>query len=300
MLRRLWLPILVFAVIAVTGLAVAVAADKTFGAAGAGRGYVQRIKLPPTGGAVDLPKVAGPPDASRPLVVIDPGHGGHDPGAGTGDLKEKALTLTLARALREALLKEGGVRVALTRDEDRYLMLAERSDIARRLGADLFLSIHADSAESGDARGASVYVLSERGSSEAAVRIAARENRADTINGVALGETSDAVGAILIDLSQRETLGSSSEFARLVLRELRGKLRLRGEGGTEGVHVQSAAFVVLKSPDLPSALFEAGYISNVEDQALLASPAGQDAFAMATATAIRAYFARRSAPSPAR
>lgn len=265
-----------------------IATDRTFGAPGKGRDYVVRIELPAAGGVIGLPMVAGPLDASRPLVVLDPGHGGYDPGAGTGELKEKMLTLRLAQALRDELVRGGGIRVALTREEDRYLMLAERSSIARRLHADLFLSIHADSVENGDARGASVYTLSERGSSEAAARIAARENRADMINGVQLADTSDAVSAILVDLSQREALVSSNEFARLIQRELGGRLRLRDEA------VQSAAFAVLKSPDLPSALFEAGYISNPEDQALLSSDEGQQAFAEGAAQAIRVYFARRA------
>lgn len=289
--RRLLLGLLLLACIAFFGMIIVT--QHSFGRVG-GRGYVLRIPLAPAGGEIDLPRVAGPPDAGRPLVVLDAGHGGHDPGAGTGELKEKMLTLRLATALRDELLKEGGIRVAMTRDEDRYLMLAERSSIARRLKADLFLSIHADSAENGEARGASIYVLSDKGSSEAAARIAARENRADLINGVALADTNDAVSAILVDLSQRETLVGSADFARLLLRELRGGLRLRGEG------VQSAAFAVLKSPDLPSALFEAGYISNPEDQALLASDEGQQAFAKAAAQAIRVHFARRSSASPSR
>lgn len=125
--------------------------------------YVQRIELPDGGALVGLPAISGPPDASRPLVVIDAGHGGHDPGAGLPPIQEKQLTLMLAKALREELLKQGGIRVALTRDDDRYLMLDERSGIARRLRADLFLSIHADSVEDGaQASGASVYTLSER------------------------------------------------------------------------------------------------------------------------------------------
>ena len=257
--------------------------------------YVLRVPLPPAGRMIGLPKIHGPPDASRPLVVIDAGHGGHDPGAGTGDLKEKALTLRLARALRDELLRKGGIRVALTRDKDRYLMLSERSSIARRLKADLFISIHADSIATEDAFGASIYVLSQRGSSQTASRIAARENRSDVINGVQLAETSDKVSAILVDLSQRETLASSGEFARLALRELRGgRLRLRREG------VQSAAFVVLKSPDMPSALIEAGYISNPEDKAMLASPEGRGAFAKAVGRAVRVYFARRSGAFPSR
>ena len=156
-------------------------------AVGGGLDYVQRIELPDGGALVGLPAIAGPQDASRPLVVIDAGHGGHDPGAGMPPIQEKQLTLMLAKALRDELLKEGGIRVALTRDDDRYLMLDERSGIARRLGADLFLSIHADSVEDGaQASGASIYTLSERGTNETAARIAARENNADTINGVRL------------------------------------------------------------------------------------------------------------------
>lgn len=272
--------------------AAMIVTDRTYRVSGPDRRYVVRIPLPAAGGAIGLPKIEGPPDASRPLVVLDAGHGGHDPGAGAGALKEKMLTLRLAQALRDELLERGGVRVAMTRDDDRYLMLGERSSIARRLGADLFLSIHADSVEIGDARGASIYVLSDRGSTETAARIAARENRADMINGVQLADTSDAVSAILVDLSQRETASGSADFARLVLRELNGRLRLRSEA------VQSAAFAVLKSPDLASVLFEAGYITSPEDSAVLASPQGQQAFAEATAQAIRAYFARRSGASP--
>lgn len=278
---------LLLLLVPVAVLAALITADRTFGSPGRGRDYVQRIELPPVGRAIDLPDVQGPPDASRPLVVIDPGHGGYDPGAGTGELKEKMLTLQLARALRDELLAAGGIRVALTRDDDRYLMLPERNGIARRLRADLFVSVHADSIDNGDARGASVYVLSDRGSSEAAARIAARENAADRVNGVILADTSDAVSAILVDLSQREALGESTQFAELVLREVSGRLRLRVDT------VQSAAFAVLKSPDVPSVLFEAGYISNPDDAALLSSPEGRDAFARAMARAIRVYFARR-------
>jgi N-acetylmuramoyl-L-alanine amidase len=245
--------------------------------------------LPPASSAVGLPAIQGPLDASRPLVVIDAGHGGHDPGAGREPLLEKTLTLQLARSLRDELLRGGGVRVALTREDDRFLLLPERSGIARRLKGDLFLSIHADSVEgSGLARGASVYTLSQRGTSETAARLAARENRADTINGVSLADTSDVVSAILVDLSQREAQARSDEFARLILREANDKLRLHDE------EVQSAAFVVLKSPDMPSVLFESGYISNPDDAALLASPEGRKTFAEATAQAIRLYFARQS------
>lgn len=280
-----------FAFLLLAPLAVLVAMiviDRVWGGPGRGRDYVLRVDLPPAGGRIGLPEVRGPPDASRPLVVLDPGHGGHDPGAGTGALKEKMLTLRLAKALRDELLERGGIRVALTREDDRYLMLAERSSIARRLKADLFLSIHADSVDNDSARGASVYTLSERGSNEVAEKMAARENRADVINGVVLAETSDTVSSILLDLSQRETQTASVDFARLILREVSGTTRMHDE------KVQSAAFAVLKSPDLPSVLFEAGYISNPADAAFLSSDDGREFIAKATARAIRVYFARRA------
>ncbi len=264
-----------------------IAADRLVGAPGRAGSSV-RIELPPAGGEIGLPPVEGPLDASRPLVVIDPGHGGHDPGAGTGKTKEKELTLALAQQLKQQLLAGGGVRVALTRGDDRYLLLDERAGIARRLKADLFLSIHADSADTPDASGATVYTLSDKGSDEIATRLAARENQADTVNGVPLSGTSDAVGAILVDLSQRNTDERSTEFARLILREGEGRLPFRQRSQRQ------AAFVVLKSADIPSVLFEVGYISNDKDAGRLVSPAGQQAFAEVTAQAIRVFFARHA------
>jgi len=261
--------------------------NRAFDEANQGYDYVVRIKLPPVDAPVDLPPVLGPQDASRPLVVIDPGHGGFDPGAGLGAVKEKDVALAMGLALRDKLLQQGGIRVAMTRDTDRFVSLADRPSIARRLGADLFISIHADSAESDTARGASVYVLSAKGSDEAAVRFAARENGADKVNGVPLSRNSDAVNSILLDLSQAEAQSGSSEAAHLLLRELTGKVRLhRGR-------VESAALAVLKAPDIPSILFETGYINNPQDEALLTSKAGRDTLASATARAIRVFFARK-------
>lgn len=255
-----------------------------------GYDYVQRVVLPHAGEAIDLPSVAGPLDASRPLIVIDAGHGGHDPGASGHDLIEKRLTLDMAKALRDELLRGGGIRVALTREDDRFLVLEERSGIARRLGADLFVSIHADSVEASDvAHGASVYTLSERGSSETAARLAARENRADEVNGVSRAGTSDAVAAILVDLSQRDAQAKSDAFAALALRELRGAVALHDS------QAQSAAFVVLKSPDMASALLESGYVSSADDAARLATAEGRKPFVDAIARAARIYFARQSA-----
>lgn len=287
---RLKLALIVIAAVAAVAAAVVAWFAFTAGAGSRAGGwsYVQRIELPPSGTPVGLPTIAGPPDASRPLIVIDAGHGGHDPGAGLPPIQEKQLTLMLAEALRDELLKGGGIRVALTRSDDRYLMLEERSGIASRLKADVFLSIHADSVEGGQASGASVYTLSERGTSDTAARFAARENRADTINGVRLSGQTDTVSAILVDLSQRETQARSEDLARLILREAKGTLDLHDKT------VQSAAFVVLKSAELPSVLFEAGYISNPEEAARLASSAGRRAFAETAARAIRSYFARQS------
>lgn len=284
--RALQLVAVLFAPVAV--FAAMVAADRAFGGLNGGQAYVQRFELPPDDSGVGLPPVAGPLDASRPLVVIDAGHGGHDPGAGTPALYEKQVTLKLAQTLRDKLLADGGIRVAMTRDDDRFLMLPERYDIARKLKADLFISIHADSAENAEATGATVYTLSDKGSSEVATRMAERENSADTINGVSLDGKSNALEAILVDLSQRETQVKSDEFARLIVREGQGKLAFRP------VPIGSAAFIVLKSPDVPSVLFESGYISNSADAARLASDQGRTIFAEITARAMRVYFARRS------
>jgi N-acetylmuramoyl-L-alanine amidase len=254
-----------------------------------GRGYVVRIALPQAGAALDLPPVAGPQDLSRPLVVIDAGHGGHDPGASGDGFNEKTLALGLARALRDRLVQEGGIRVALTRDEDKFLVLEERAEVARRLGADLFLSIHADSAgEQSGISGASIYTLSSSASDEASARFAARENSADRVNGVTLSGQSDTVSSILVDLSQRRTQGQSNEFSSLILREGQGRL------GFHPSPQRSAALVVLRAPDVPSVLYESGFISNPQEAQRLASPEGRATFADVMARAIRVYFARQS------
>jgi N-acetylmuramoyl-L-alanine amidase len=258
-----------------------------------GRSYVIRLTLPDADQLVGLPPVDGPQDPGRPLVVIDPGHGGHDPGASgagaLGRVREKTLALGLARALRDELLRRGGIRVALTRNDDRFLVLEERAEIARRLGADLFLSIHADSAgDRAGVSGASVYTLSARASSEAAARFAARENSADIVNGVALADQDAEVNAILVELAQRRSQQRSDEFAGLIVREAQGVLAFHPQAR------RSAALVVLKAPDVPSALFEAGFISNPSDAGRLASPDGQRGFAEAMARAVRVYFARQA------
>ncbi|GGY96841.1 N-acetylmuramoyl-L-alanine amidase family protein [Novosphingobium colocasiae] len=286
MSRRLSL----FAVLAtpLAVLALVFAVNRDFWMAKDGDGYVIRFDMPSADAPVDLPDVEGPADSSRPLVVIDAGHGGFDPGAGNAGLREKDVALGVALAVRDRLVEEGGIRVALTRDNDRFIALADRPDIARRLNADLFVSIHADSAENDTARGASVYVLSEKGSSEAAQRIAARENGAGQVNGVPLANNDAAVGAILLDLSQRNAQAGSAQMGRLLLRELQGNVGLHRDT------VQTAALAVLKAPDIPSILFETGYINNADDARILTSRAGRAQIADDLARAIRVFFARKA------
>lgn len=255
-----------------------------------GRGYVIRMELPQAGAPVDLPTVYGPDDKSRPLVVIDAGHGGHDPGASGAGFKEKALVLGLAKALKDELVEQGGIRVAMTREDDRFLALGERFAIARDLDADLFISIHADSAgDISGVSGASIYTLSNEASSEAAARFASRENEADMVNGVMLEGQSDDVNTILVELSQRRIQGDSAEFAGLITREGRGVLKFHPQAR------RSAALAVLRAPDVPSVLYEAGYITNPSDAERLASAEGRRNFAETMTRAIRIFFARQSA-----
>ncbi|MEY4269330.1 MAG: hypothetical protein RLZZ58_546 [Pseudomonadota bacterium] len=240
---------------------------------------------------VALPSIVGPNDPRLPLVVIDAGHGGHDPGAISphSGSREKDVTLAIARAIRDELVASGRVRVALTRSDDRYLVLEERFGIARRLKADLFISIHADAAENQDARGASVYTLSEVASDREAARLAARENKSNVINGVDLGQHSSDVSSILIDLTQRETMNVASDFARLLQREADDALRFRSDSH------RFASFVVLKAPDTPSILFETGFISNQTDAEFLASRDGQRTIARGVRDAVQIHFARKIA-----
>lgn len=282
------------------GLALPLVAFAAFGMAlwqarqvARAQAYVVRVALPVQGARLGLPPIEGPQDASRPLVVIDAGHGGHDPGAAGADgTQEKDVTLLLARAVRDALLREGRVRVALTRDADRFLVLDERADLARRLGADLFVSVHADAADNVAASGATVYTLSDRGSDAVADAVARRENRADGLGDAAQGAGGDAVSSILVDLSQSEMRARSAAFAALVVREGQGRIAFHAEPQRE------AAFVVLKSLDLPSALVEAGYISNAGDAALMADPAWRARFAGVLARAIGIALARQEAGAP--
>jgi N-acetylmuramoyl-L-alanine amidase len=240
------------------------------------------------GKAPENPAVLGP--AGRPLVVIDAGHGGRDPGATSpfGGRREKHVTLALARAIRDELLRSGRVRVALTRDEDRYVVHAERYGMARRLGAELFISVHADAAPSSDtARGATIYTLSEVASDRQAALLAAQENKSDLIAGVETASQDAMVNRILIDLAQRESMDASAAFAQLLRREASAFFPFRPE------YHRFASLLVLKAPDIPSILFESGYLTNAEDAAYIHSPEGQQQIAVGMRRAVEAHFARR-------
>jgi N-acetylmuramoyl-L-alanine amidase len=241
-----------------------------------------------TGPPVPLPSVTPARGEDPPLVVIDPGHGGRDPGAASpyGGV-EKGVTLAIARRIRDDLAASGRVRVALTREDDRYLLLQERYEIARRLEADLFISIHADAAPHNDgARGATIYTLSEVASDRQAALLAQRQNEADLIGGVRLSRDPN-VNVVLIDLAQRESMNVSADFARILYREASPIFPFRPEWH------KFASLVVLKAPDIPSILFESGYLTNEVDAAYLQSVEGQRQIADGMRRAVEAHFARR-------
>ncbi len=262
----------------------------SFGAAAAVRPYEVAIAVPRPRRSLSLPQIYGDDD-SRPLVVIDAGHGGVDPGAISpiDGRREKDVTLKIAKAMRDELLRSGRVRVALTRDDDRFLVLQERYGIARKLKANLFISVHCDSVGAGTATGASVYTLSEVASDKESARLAARENKADIIQGVNLASTSADISSILIDLTQRETMNSSASFARLLGREAQPLIPVK-----PNFH-HMASLVVLKAPDMPSILFETGYISNPRDAAFIDSAEGRSKIAESVRRAVEVHFARKLA-----
>ena len=222
----------------------------------------------------------------RPLVLIDPGHGGRDPGASSvsGQVSEKQLTLQFGRELMDALARNGRVRVAMTRDDDRFLPLDQRSALARRLGASLYVSLHMDSAPNPLARGASIYSLSDVASDAEAARLARKENSA-IANA---GDGDGSVRAILSDLALRSQMTASATFAERIVRHSAGRVALRPQPH------RFADFHVLRSAGVPAVLFEAGYLSNVEDEALLRSPDKRRRIVAALASTVEAEIAARS------
>lgn len=225
----------------------------------------------------------------RKVVVVDPGHGGVDPGAiGRGGIYEKNVTLAMARELVAALNATGRYRVLMTRDRDIFVRLRARVAMARAAGADLFVSLHADSLRNRKVSGASVYTLSERASDVEAEGLAARENKADLIAGVDLTGESNEVTNILIDLAQRETMNHSARFARVLVSEMRKTTRFLRKSH------RFAGFAVLKAPDVPSVLVEMGYLSNYRDTARLTNNGYQRRLAAAIAESVGRYFDARA------
>lgn len=226
---------------------------------------------------------------SRPgkrIIVIDPGHGGVDPGAiSASGVKEKTVTLRLARLLREELRRTGRYNVVMTRDSDESIRLRDRVALARASDPDLFISIHADANPNNKVRGASVYTLSEKASDAEAAALAERENKADLISGVDLSREAPEVANILIDLAQRETMNQSARVAKHLVKHLGKRTAL-----IRNTH-RFAGFAVLKAPDVPAVLVELGHLSNAADVRLLQQERYLRSLAIAIAEAANAYFA---------
>lgn len=226
------------------------------------------------------------PDARDLVIAIDAGHGGEDPGAiGKNGTREKDVVLAIARALKQRIDNEPGMRAMLTRDGDYFVPLRDRMRRARASSADLFVSIHADSIRDRTVDGSSVYILSQRGATDEASRwLAERENASDLIGGVSLDDKSDVLASVLLDLSQSASLTASHAAAEQVLRQL------NRVGEVRKPQVQEARFMVLKSPDIPSMLVETAYISNPQEEQRLRGATHQAKLAAAIHQGVRAYF----------
>jgi N-acetylmuramoyl-L-alanine amidase len=236
------------------------------------------------------PPTANPIRGRVPVIVIDPGHGGHDPGAPSA-LKgrvEKEAALAIGKALKAELDRTGKYKVLLTRDTDVFIPFRERTDLARKSNADLFISIHGDSIADGSVRGSTIYTLSDGRADKEAERLAAAENKADYIGGgINIGGERDDVVDILFSLVQRETRNYSAEFAEYAARELSRYVMMRPR------YHRSASLIVLTSPDVPSVLIETGYMTSEADSQTLFSADGQRNIARGIGKAIDIYFDRR-------
>ncbi|HEX6995156.1 MAG TPA: N-acetylmuramoyl-L-alanine amidase [Gammaproteobacteria bacterium] len=250
------------------------------------------IDLEPGTAAPVVRRAAAPQRGRDLVVVIDPGHGGEDPGAsGRRGVREKDVVLAIARRLASELDRQPGVRALLTRDGDYYVGLDRRREIAREAQADLFISIHADSYRDPNARGATVYVLSEKGASdEVARRLAARENAADTIGGVSLADKDPVLQRVLLDLSQSAAISASTAAGERLIDRLGTVTAMRKR------QVQRAQFLVLKQPDVPSVLVETAYISNPTQEAALGDANYQAQLARALYAGILDYFQTHAPP----
>lgn len=266
-------------------------------AASVSRHVKSRRRAAPTRTAPRLPATPKPgkakPGNGKKVIVVDPGHGGVDPGAiGASGSYEKLVVLAAARTLKRVLEATGRYRVVLTRDRDVFLRLRQRVAVSRSVGADLFISLHADSIGDKSLRGASIYTLSENASDKEAAQLAEQENKSDIIAGMDLSDETPEVTNILIDLAQRETMNQSARFAGMLAPELRGAVRTHRRAH------RFAGFAVLKAPDVPSILLEIGYLSNREEERMLRTPAFQEKVAVAVRRGIDRYF--RAVQSAAR
>ncbi len=224
----------------------------------------------------------------KPLIVIDAGHGGQDPGTiGRNKTHEKTVTLDYAKALKNALESSGKYRVALTRSDDRFILLRERFHIARRMKANLFVSLHADSALNSSARGLSVYTVSEESSDAEAEALAAQENKVDVLAEINLDTQDQDVADILIDLAQRDTKNKSILLAEHIVEAMQGKVAL-----LNNTH-RYAGFAVLKAPDIPSALVEIGFLSHPEEEQVIQSSRHREHVVQGLVQGITNYFAEQ-------
>ncbi|MBL4791104.1 MAG: N-acetylmuramoyl-L-alanine amidase [Kordiimonadaceae bacterium] len=232
-----------------------------------------------------LPTATPQKKNGKRVIVLDPGHGGPDPGTlGRGGANEKTITLKIAKAVKARLEATGRYTVYLTRTRDIFVRHRRRFALAKSVDADLFISVHVDAIANKKVRGGTVYTLNERASDKEAARLAAKENRSEILAGVDLAETTDEVSNILIELAQRETLNNSARFAEILVPEMRGQVRMHKRGH------RFANFLVLKSPDVPSVLIETGYITNREDARMLNSREGQRRISKAINIAVDKYF----------
>jgi N-acetylmuramoyl-L-alanine amidase len=250
---------------------------------------------PASEGAAVIPQAPPRAPDAKPVVVLDPGHGGIDPGTNPNGVPEKEVVLAFAKVLKTKLAATGRYEVYLTREDDTFVPLRERVEFAQKKGAGLFLSIHADyfPNQAEKTTGATVYTLSEQASDDEAKELAAKENFSDALAGIELPNDSDEVVAnILIDLAQRETQNRSTLFARSIVGELASRSALHTR------RLRSAGFRVLKAPDVPSVLLELGFLSNPDDERRLTSEAWRDRIADGVVGSIDGYFAKRVARNP--
>jgi N-acetylmuramoyl-L-alanine amidase len=243
-----------------------------------------------------LPPAQAPaqPSSVKKTIIIDPGHGGIDSGtSGVNGLMERDLVLDEGLRLARALRANPNYTVYMTRDSDVFIPLRERVNVSRAHRADLFISLHADSNPDADVSGLSIYTLSESGSDKEAAALARKENQSDIIAGVDLGGENSAVAPILLDLEQRDTMNKSSRFAEFALSRL-----TRATDILPRQPHRSAAFVVLKAPDVPSVLIELGYLSNADDAAQMNTARWRNGVASAIAAAVERHFAPATAAAP--